>query len=126
MELNKGAAAGFRRRRTKLTSRRLARWARRCHTCGGELAERERDDMLTLRLIEDRLPGGDPIYLPAAERALYVVDGDLTVETSTGCSHQAAAPACLGDALLAVVPATRGAPTPRRHPLPPADRAAPI
>src|SRR5258708_12730051 len=88
MELNKGAAAGFRRRRTKLTSRRLARWARRCHTCGGELAERERDDMLTLRLIEDRLPGGDPIYLPAAERALYVVDGDLTVETSTACSHQ--------------------------------------
>src|SRR5258708_40143321 len=65
--------------------------------------------MLTLRLIEDRLPGGDPIYLPAAERALYVVDGDLTVETSTGCSHQAAGSAWLGDAALGSVPGRGGA-----------------
>src|SRR5258708_24953624 len=64
--------------------------------------------MLTLRLIEDRLPGGDPIYLPAAERALYVVDGDLTVETSTGCSHQAAGSAWLGAAALGIVPGSGG------------------
>src|SRR5258708_992186 len=109
MELNKGAAAGFRRRRTKLTYRRLARWARRSHTPGGELAERERASTPTLPRMEDRLPGGDPIYLPAAERALYVVDGDLTVETSTGCSHQAAGSAWLGDAALGIVPGSGGA-----------------
>lgn len=65
--------------------------------------------MLTLRLIEDRLPaGGDPVYMPAVERSLYVIDGDVTVETATGCSHQAAGSAWLGDVALGVVPGSTG------------------
>ena len=60
--------------------------------------------MPTLRLIEDRLPAGaDAVYLPAAERALYVLDGDVTVETATGSLHQAAGSAWLGDAALGFV-----------------------
>lgn len=66
--------------------------------------------MLTLRLIEDRLPtGADAVYLPAAERALYVLDGDITVETATGSLHQAAGSAWLGDAALGLVAGSAGA-----------------
>jgi hypothetical protein len=66
--------------------------------------------MLTLRLIEDRLPAGaDPVYLPAAERALYLADGEITVETPTGSSHQAAGSAWLGEAALGLVPGSAGA-----------------
>jgi len=66
--------------------------------------------MLTLRLIEDRLPAsGDPVYLPALSRAVYVIDGDVMVELATGCGHQAAQSAWLGDAALGLVPGTAGA-----------------
>jgi len=66
--------------------------------------------MLSLRLIEDRLPaGGDPVYLPAFSRALYVIEGDATVELATGCCHQAAQSAWLGDTAIAVVPGGAGA-----------------
>jgi hypothetical protein len=66
--------------------------------------------MLTLRLIEDRLPtGADAVYLPAAERALYVLDGEITVETRTGSLHQAAGSAWLGDAALGLVAGSAGA-----------------
>jgi hypothetical protein len=65
--------------------------------------------MLTLRLIEDRLPAGaDPVYLPAAERALYLVDGEITVETATGAAHRAAGSAWLGDAALGIVLGSAG------------------
>lgn len=37
--------------------------------------------MLTLRLIEDRLPGGCPaVFLPARPRAIYVRNGGISVE----------------------------------------------
>jgi len=66
--------------------------------------------MLTLRLIEDRLPtGADAVYLPAAERTLYVLDGDITVETAIGSLHQAAGSAWLGDAALGLVAGSAGA-----------------
>ena len=66
--------------------------------------------MLVLRLIEDRLPaGGDPVYLPARNRALYLVDGDATVELATGCCHHAAGSAWLGDGALGIVPGPAGA-----------------
>jgi hypothetical protein len=66
--------------------------------------------MLTLRLIEDRLPAGaDAVYLPATERALYVLDGEVTVETGTGSLHQAAGSAWLGDAALGLVAGSAGA-----------------
>ena len=66
--------------------------------------------MPTLRLIEDRLPtGADAVYLPAAERALYVLGGDVTVETATGSLHQAAGSAWLGDAALGLVAGSAGA-----------------
>jgi len=66
--------------------------------------------MLTLRLIEDRLPAaGDPVYLPALSRALYVIEGDTTVELATGCCHQAAQSAWLGDTAVALVPGSAGA-----------------
>lgn len=64
----------------------------------------------SLRLLEDRLPaGGDPAYLPAAVRALYVVEGDAAVETGLGCTHQAEGSAWIGDAAAAILPGGQGA-----------------
>ncbi|KAF1049991.1 cupin domain-containing protein [Xylophilus sp.] len=52
----------------------------------------------TLRLFEDRIPPHHPpIYLPAAARAVYVVEGHLTIEFQTGSQHVAAGGAWLGD-----------------------------
>ena len=63
-----------------------------------------------LRLFEDQLPGGgDPVYLPALNRALYVVDGEATIEHPTGCCHQAAGSGWLGAAAVGVVPGAAGA-----------------
>src|SRR5690242_4359924 len=88
---------------------RLARDPRPCHSDAGRSAQGPQT-MLTLRLIEDRLPAGaDAVYLPAAERALYVLDGDVTVETGTGSLHQAAGSAWLGDAALGLVAGSAGA-----------------
>jgi hypothetical protein len=65
---------------------------------------------LLLRLHEDRLPNaGDPVYLPALNRALYVLDGDVTVETATGCAHQLHGSAWLGDGEIALLPGAAGA-----------------
>ncbi len=65
---------------------------------------------LALRLVEDRLPaGGDPVYLPAFARALYVAEGDATVETGLGCIHQAQGSAWIGDSAAAVLPGGQGA-----------------
>jgi hypothetical protein len=65
---------------------------------------------LAFRLLEDRMPaGGDPVYLPAMTRALYVVDGDATVETALGCTHHAQGSVWLGDNAIAVLPGGQGA-----------------
>jgi hypothetical protein len=65
---------------------------------------------LVLRLNEDRLPnGGDRVYLPALNRALYVIDGDLTVETATGCANHLHGSAWLGDGEIALLPGAAGA-----------------
>lgn len=66
--------------------------------------------MPTLHLLEDHLPAAaDPVYLPALNRAIYVIEGDLTVELPTGCSHQGAGSAWLGDAPLGLVAGAAGA-----------------
>ena len=58
-----------------------------------------------LRLSEDRLPAsGEPVYLPAIERAVYVVEGDVTVEFASGCTNQPAGTAWLGGGDIALVP----------------------
>jgi hypothetical protein len=63
-----------------------------------------------LRLNEDRLPAaGDPVYLPALERALYVIEGDVTVEFATGCGGQGAGTAWLGAGDVALLPGPQGA-----------------
>jgi hypothetical protein len=65
---------------------------------------------LMLRLNEDQLPGsGDPVYLPALNRALYVIDGDVTVETATGCANHMHGSAWLGDGEIALLAGSAGA-----------------
>jgi hypothetical protein len=65
---------------------------------------------LVFRLIEDRVPpGGDPVYLAAVARAIYVIDGDVTVETALGCTHQAQGSAWIGDNAAAVLAGGQGA-----------------
>src|SRR5438045_1533325 len=64
----------------------------------------------TLRLLEDRLPkAGDPVYLPRLSRALYVVEGDATVELPDGGIHHAAGSAWIGAEQIGVVPGADGA-----------------
>lgn len=56
-----------------------------------------------LRLFEDRLDPQSPhLYLPAALRALYVVEGGLHVEKSESARHVAAGAAWLGEGPLAL------------------------
>jgi hypothetical protein len=65
---------------------------------------------LMLRLNEDQLPGsGDPVYLPALNRALYVIDGDVTVETATDCANHMHGSAWLGDGEIALLAGAAGA-----------------
>lgn len=53
---------------------------------------------LLMRLVEDRIPAGHaPIYLPRASRALYVVEGGITVEFPEGSQHAPRQTAWLGD-----------------------------
>jgi hypothetical protein len=64
---------------------------------------------LAFRLVEDRAPpGGEPVYLPAIVRTLYVIEGDATVETALGCTHHAPGSAWLGDSAVAVLPGGQG------------------
>lgn len=61
---------------------------------------------IVLRLNEDRLSApADPVYLSAVERALYVIEGAVTVETATGGTLIAAGAAWLGDGDIALLPA---------------------
>lgn len=63
----------------------------------------------SLRLLEDRLPGGaDPAYMPALNRAIYVIEGDATIETPDGCCHQASGSGWLGEAPIGIVPGASG------------------
>jgi hypothetical protein len=87
---------------------------------------------LVLRLLEDRVPAnGDPVYLPAlAARSLYVVEGDATLETATGCIHHAQGSAWIGDSAVALLAGGQGARLLRWELVPPSDddgtlRAAP-
>lgn len=65
---------------------------------------------MVLRLNEDRLPaGGAPVYLPASPRAIYVLEGDLTVEFASGCASQSTGSAWLGGEELALIPGSNGA-----------------
>jgi len=77
----------------------------------------------SLRLIEDRIAAnGDPVYLPSlAARTLYVVEGDATVETATGCSHQAQGSAWIGDNAVALLAGGQGARSLRREAVAPSD-----
>ena len=54
-----------------------------------------------LRLFEDTLaPNAAPIHLPAASRAAYVVEGDLTMEFDDGCQRVSGGGAWLGNGCL--------------------------
>jgi hypothetical protein len=65
---------------------------------------------IVLRISEDRLPAsGDPAYLPALERALYVIEGDVTVEFIEGSVNQAAGSAWLGAAAVGLSAGAGGA-----------------
>ena len=64
---------------------------------------------LSLRLCEDRLPnGGDPVYLPALERALYIAEGEVTVEWARGAAHCGDGTAWLGNDAIALLPGAAG------------------
>jgi hypothetical protein len=63
-----------------------------------------------LRLIEDQLPsGGEPVFLPARARAIYVVAGDITIEDSQSATHQAPGSAFIGEQSVALLPGPMGA-----------------
>jgi hypothetical protein len=63
-----------------------------------------------LRLYEDVLPANlAPVYLPLMQRAVYVVEGDVTIELPTGCQHHAAGTAWLGEDQIAFVAGQKGA-----------------
>lgn len=62
------------------------------------------------RLIEDVLPPSlPPVYLPAAARALYVVEGSLTVEFEEGAAHHGSDSVWIGSMAVACVAGPQGA-----------------
>lgn len=63
------------------------------------------------RLIEDIFPGGGipHAYLSAAARALYVVEGDITIEFGDGAQNQQAGGAWIGSDAIALMPGSAGA-----------------
>jgi hypothetical protein len=62
------------------------------------------------RLIEDVLPPSfAPIYLPAATRAIYVVEGSVTIEFEDGATHQDPDSAWIGSEPVAGVAGPKGA-----------------
>ncbi|OLL31176.1 hypothetical protein BTH42_13285 [Burkholderia sp. SRS-W-2-2016] len=62
-----------------------------------------------LRLYEDVIaPNHPPVYLPSARRALYVVNGDVTIEFGDGAQHQRADGAWLGEDDLALLAGAEG------------------
>lgn len=66
--------------------------------------------LMILRLLEDHLPAAsDPVYLPALNRALYVAQGDVTVEFATGCTRHDHGSAWVGSEEIALSPGQAGA-----------------
>lgn len=62
------------------------------------------------RLIEDVLPPSlAPVYLPAAARALYVVEGSVTVEFEEGAAHHGPDSVWIGSEAVACVAGAKGA-----------------
>ena len=65
---------------------------------------------VTLRLIEDQLPpAGEPVFLPALARAVYVVSGEITIEDAESATHQAAGTAFIGEQSITLLPGAAGA-----------------
>lgn len=63
-----------------------------------------------LRLFEDAIPPSySPIYLPAATRAIYVIDGDVTVEDATGAQLQRKDTAFVGSGEATLLAGAAGA-----------------
>ena len=63
-----------------------------------------------LRLIEDQLPpGGEPVFLPALARTIYVVAGDITIEDQQSATHQAPGSAFIGEQSVTLLPGATGA-----------------
>lgn len=66
--------------------------------------------LMILRLLEDNLPAaGDPVYLPACNRALYLAMGDVTVEFATGCARHEQGSAWVGGSEIALLTSQTGA-----------------
>lgn len=64
----------------------------------------------TMRLFEDVLPAGcAPVFLPALARAIYVLEGDLTIEHGDGAQHHRGNSAWLGDSEIALLASAAGA-----------------
>jgi hypothetical protein len=65
---------------------------------------------VNLRLNADFLPeAGDPVFLPAAERALFVAEGAVTVEWAQGARLCEEGGAFLGEESLSLLPGRAGA-----------------
>lgn len=64
----------------------------------------------SLRLFEDILSAAQaPVYLPAANRAIYVVDGDVKVEFNEGAQHHRPDSAWLGGDAISLLAGSAGA-----------------
>lgn len=66
---------------------------------------------VVFRLVEDVFPAGGVAhaYLPASARAIFVVEGDVTIEFATGAQNQQAGGAWVGSDPVALVPGAQGA-----------------
>lgn len=65
---------------------------------------------MILRLLEDHLPAAaDPVYLSAHNRALYVTEGDVTVEFAAGCARHERGSAWVGSGDIALLAGRAGA-----------------
>jgi hypothetical protein len=63
-----------------------------------------------LRLYEDRLPPFHaPVYLPSANRSIFVKSGDVTIETRDGCQYQTTLTGWVGSGELSLIPGSQGA-----------------
>ncbi len=81
--------------------------------------------LFSLRLYEDVLPPNHPpVYLAAANRAVYVVDGDVSFEFADGAQHHRLDSAWLGEDAIALLAGAAGA-TLWRWELLPADETPP-
>jgi hypothetical protein len=67
-------------------------------------------DRYILRLAEDVVPGNSaPIYLPAAARSVYLVEGDTAIEFVEGAQHHGAGTAWIGEGEISLLVGAQGA-----------------